>query len=183
MNDFAALRSPRLTLRPVSHADVEAMCGYRSLPEVARYQSWETFEPADAAALVDAQAGLRPGVPGTWFQLAIVVTDTGTLVGDCGLHALPAAGQVELGITLSPAHWGHGYATEAVARVVDFIFGELNAHRITAVTDAENEPAAKLFGRLGFRREAHFRENQWFKGRWGSEFVFALLRPQSERTA
>jgi len=183
MESFAALRSPRLTLRPVSHADVDAICGYRSLPEVARYQSWETFEPGDAAALVEAQAGLRPGVPGTWFQLAIVVSEPGTMAGDCGLHALPAAGQVELGITLSPAFWGCGYAMEAVTRLVDFVFGELNAHRVTAVTDAENERAAKLFARAGFRREAHFHENLWFKGRWGSEFVFALLRSQWERAA
>jgi RimJ/RimL family protein N-acetyltransferase len=182
MDPFAPLRSPRLTLRPVSHADVNAICGYRSLPQVSRYQSWETFGPADAAALVEAQAGLRPGMPGTWFQLAIIVTETGTMVGDCGLHTLPVAGQVELGITLSSAHWGYGYATEAVTRLVDFIFGELDAHRVTAVTDAENEPAAKLFGRVGFRREAHFHENLWFKGRWGSEFVFALLRSQWERT-
>src|SRR5688572_17460957 len=136
MSDFAPLRSPRLTLRPVAHDDAGAICAYRSLPEVARYQSWETFEPADAAALVDAQAGSLPGVPDTWFQLAIVVTETGTMIGDCGLHALPDAGQVELGITLSPAHWGRGYASEAVTRVLDFIFGDLNAHRVTAVTDA-----------------------------------------------
>jgi RimJ/RimL family protein N-acetyltransferase len=46
---------------------------------------------------------------------------------------------------------------------------------VAAVTDAENRPAASLFRRLGFRQEAHFVEHVWFKGAWGSEFVFALL--------
>jgi RimJ/RimL family protein N-acetyltransferase len=28
---------------------------------------------------------------------------------------------------------------------------------------------------LGMRREAHFRENELFKGNWGDEYVYALL--------
>ena len=60
--------------------------------------------------------------------------------------------------------------------MIDYVFKRLEKHRITAVTDAENVAAAALFDRLGFRREAHFVENVWFKGRWGSEFAFALLR-------
>jgi RimJ/RimL family protein N-acetyltransferase len=39
------------------------------------------------------------------------------------------------------------------------------------VTDAENHAAARLF-----RQEGHFIEHVWFKGAWGSEFLFALLR-------
>jgi RimJ/RimL family protein N-acetyltransferase len=55
-------------------------------------------------------------------------------------------------------------------------FGTLGKHRVFATTDADNDAAARLFLRLGFRREAHFVEQVWFKGRWGSEFVFAMLR-------
>ena len=174
---FTELRSPRLTLRPVSHADVPAICEYRSAPEVARYQSWESFGPADATALIEAQAGLQPGVRGTWFQLAVVVSATGAVVGDCGLHCpLAEPRQMEVGITIASAHQRQGYAAETVATVVDFIFGDLGRHRVTAVTDAENGPAAQLFRRLGFRQEGHFVEHVWFKGRWGSEFLFAMLR-------
>jgi RimJ/RimL family protein N-acetyltransferase len=53
-------------------------------------------------------------------------------------------------------------------------------HRVTAVTDCDNAAAASLFHRLGFRREGHFVEHVWFKGRWGSEFLFALLRREWE---
>jgi RimJ/RimL family protein N-acetyltransferase len=184
-DDFTQLRSPRLTLRPVSHGDIPAICAYRSLPEVARYQSWESFGPVEAMKLIDAQAGLQPGMPGTWFQLAIVVSATGAVVGDCGLHCLREdPRQMEVGITLAPAHQRQGYASEAVARVVEFIFSDLGKHRVTAVTDAENPSAAALFRRLGFRQEAHFVENIWFKGGWGSEFLFALLRREwEERSA
>jgi RimJ/RimL family protein N-acetyltransferase len=181
-NTFTELRSPRLTLRRLRRDDLPALCAYRSLPEVARYQSWESFGPEEAARLIDGQSGLEPGVPGTWFQLAIVVTATGLVAGDCGLHCRQEdPRQMEIGITLAPAHQERGYATEAVECLLGFVFGKLGKHRVTAVTDAENRPAAALFGRLGFRREAHFVENVWFKGGWGSEFVFALLRRDWEQ--
>jgi RimJ/RimL family protein N-acetyltransferase len=179
---FTELRSPRLVLRRLRRDDLAALCAYRSLPEVARYQDWESFGPDEAARLIDAQAGLEPNVPGTWFQLAIVVAAPGLLVGDCGLHCRQDdPRQMEVGITLAPAHQGRGYATEALERLLDFVFGGLGKHRVAAVTDAENLPAASLLRRLGFRQEAHFVEHVWFKGGWGSEFVFALLRREWEQ--
>lgn len=176
---FADLRTPRTVLRRLRPEDA-ALCAYRSRPEVARYQSWETFSRTDAADLIAAQAGVVPDTPGTWLQLAITLAATGELIGDCGLHFLDDQ-QVELGVTLAPGHWGKGLAREALGRVVEYLFAGLGKHRVTAVTDAENAPAAALFARLGFRQEAHHIENVWFKGAWGSEFVFALLRREWEK--
>ena len=178
---FAQLRSSRLLLRRLRDDDAEALCGYRGLSEVARYQSWETFGPEDAARLIDGQSGMEPDVPGTWLQLAIVVSATGVMVGDCGMHfRADDPRQVEVGITLAPGHQGHGYATETLEAVLGFVFGVLGKHRVSAITDAENLAAATLFRRLGFRQEAHFVEHLWFKGRWGSEYVFAMLRQEWE---
>jgi RimJ/RimL family protein N-acetyltransferase len=176
-NAFTVLRSPRLLLRPLRRDDLAALCAYRSLPEVARYQDWESYSPDDAARLIDDQSGREPGVSGTWFQLAVVESATGTLVGDCGLHCRHEDPRLmEIGITLAPAHQGRGYAAEAIECLLDYVFGRLGKHRVSAITDADNHAAAALFRRLGFRLEAHFIEHLWFKGRWGSEFVFAMLR-------
>jgi RimJ/RimL family protein N-acetyltransferase len=181
-NTFTELRSPRLILRRLRREDLAVLCEYRSLPEVALYQDWDAFGPDEAARLIDGQAGLEPGVPGTWFQLAIVVAATGLVVGDCGLHCRQVdPRQMEIGITLAPTHQGCGYATEAVECLLGFVFGSMGKHRVVAVTDAENRAAASLFRRLGFRQEAHFVEHVWFKGGWGSEFVFALLRREWEQ--
>jgi RimJ/RimL family protein N-acetyltransferase len=175
-NGFAELRSPRLTLRRARAGDAAALCAYRSLPEVARFQSWGSFTLDDAERLVASQAGLEPDTPGTWFPLAIVETASGGVIGDCGLHfRADEPRQMELGITLDPARQHRGLATEALERVLEYAFGTLGKHRVSAVTDAENLPAAALFRRLGFRQEGHFVEHVWFKGAWGSEYLFALL--------
>jgi RimJ/RimL family protein N-acetyltransferase len=176
------LSGPRLLLRRLQGGDVAALCRYRSLPEVARYQGWESFGPDDAARLIESQSRSEPGVPGTWFQLAIVERATESLVGDCGLHCLQDdPRQMEVGITLAPSHQGRGYATEALGCLLGFVFDTLGKHRVSAVTDAGNAAAASLFQRLGFRREAHWVEHRWYKGSWGSEFGFGLLKREWEK--
>ncbi len=176
MIETLILRSPRLNLRRLCTEDVAPIAAYRALPEVALFQSWESYSLADAAKLVDDQATVVPDIPGTWLQLALVLSESAKVIGDCGIHFRgDDPWQVELGITLSPTYQGRGLATEALTRVLEYVFDRLGKHRVTAVTDAENRAAASLFRHLGFRREAHNVEHVWFKGAWGSEYLFALL--------
>lgn len=176
MGESLELRSPRLALRRLRPDDAAALAGYRGLPEVARFQSWETFGPDDAARMIADQAAVIPDTPGTWLQLAATLAESGEVIGDCGIHfRADDPRQVELGITFAPARHGCGLASEALRAVLDWVFGPLGKHRASAVTDAANAPAARLFERVGFRREAHHVEHVWFKGAWGDEHVFALL--------
>lgn len=171
------LRSARLTLRRIARADADAFSRIRSLPAVARYQFWTAVDAAEAERTVAEQLALAPDVPGTWFQLVIVETESGAVVGDLAFHTLPTdPRQVELGINLDPAHGRRGFAAEAVTAALGHLFDGAGKHRVIAVTDAANGPAAALFGRLGFRREAHFVDHIWFKGAYGSEFMFAMLK-------
>lgn len=177
----AHLTSARLLLRRLHRDDAEALCAYRSLPGVARYQSWDSFGPDDAIRLIESQSAAEPGIPGTWFQLAIVEAATGCVIGDCGVHCRKEdARQIEIGITLSPHHQGRRFATEALECLLAYLFGNLPTHRVSASTDVLNDPAAALFRRLGFRQEAHLVESLWFKGQWGSEYVFAMLKREWE---
>jgi RimJ/RimL family protein N-acetyltransferase len=178
---FLELRSPRLRLRRLKTGDAPTISAYRSLPAVSRYQSWESFTVDDAVLLIAGQGDQLPDTPGTWLQLGIVSPDSGQLIGDCGLHFRhDEPRQVELGITLDPAYQGRGFAIETVGIVLEYVFETLGKHRVSAVTDTENRAAANLFAKLGFRREGHFVEHVWYKGGWGSEYLFALLRREWE---
>jgi RimJ/RimL family protein N-acetyltransferase len=175
------LSTARLVLRRLQNSDADALCSYRSLPEVARHQSWESFLPIDATRLIEDQRDREPDVPGTWFQLAIVEKTTEHMIGDCGLHCpRDNPRQLELGITLAPSRQGRGYATEAGHCLLQFAFATMGKHRVSAITSAENAAAASLFRRLGFRQEAHHIEHRWHKGNWVSEFEFALLKREWE---
>lgn len=111
--------------------------------------------------------------------MAIELRETGAVIGDCGLHAIRDQPlQMEIGFTLALECQGHGYATEAVGRLVDYVFSALQKHRVVAITDARNVAAVRVLERLGMRREGHFLEHVWFKGSWGDEYLYALLRKE-----
>jgi RimJ/RimL family protein N-acetyltransferase len=98
------------------------------------------------------------------------------MIGDVVFHMMRSdPRQACIGYTLARAHWGQGYATEAVHGLLDYLFRELHLHRVVAECDVLNTASHKLLERLGFRREAHFVDALWFKGRWSSEYHYALL--------
>jgi RimJ/RimL family protein N-acetyltransferase len=86
--------------------------------------------------------------------------------------------QGEIGFTLSRKYHGKGLAFEGASRVLDFVFMDLEMHRVTATTDCENHRSVALLSRLGMRREGHFIQNIWFKGKWGDEYLYAILREE-----
>ena len=59
--------------------------------------------------------------------------------------------------------------------MLGFAFEVAGMHRVYARCDARNVASAKVMARLGMRQEAHFRQNEWFKGEWTDELVFAIL--------
>jgi RimJ/RimL family protein N-acetyltransferase len=173
--EFARLESERLILRRFAYSDLEPFLAYRNDPEVARYQAWESCTESEAIAMIEEMKSLQPGTPGEWFQFAIELKETGALIGDCALKVERDGRQAEIGFTLSREHQGKGYASEAVSRLLDYAFGDLGLHRVVAITDRENEPSWALLERLGMRREGCFVQNAWFKGRWTSEYLYAVL--------
>ena len=108
--------------------------------------------------------------------MAIREKESGTLVGDIGLHFLSdPPRQMEIGYTLSPEHRGKGYGTEAVRAAIDFCFRTLDKHRVHASVDPRNTASMALLERLGLRKEGHFRQSLWWKGQWVDNVIYAIL--------
>jgi RimJ/RimL family protein N-acetyltransferase len=175
---FSCLETERLRLRRFTDADLPTLLAYRNDPEISRFQSWESFRPEEAQAFLQEQQALEPGTPGQWFQFAIEVKSSGLMVGDCALHVDEEGQQGEIGFTLARQHQGKGFALEAVSSVCEYAFRQLNLHRIVAITDCRNQSSVALLERLGLRREGHFIQHIFFKGEWGDEYQYALLREE-----
>lgn len=95
----------------------------------------------------------------------------------CGIHVLETESrQAEIGITLAPAYQGHGYATEVMKAIFDYLLARLGKHRVFASVDPCNQPSMALMQRLGMRKEAHLVESLWFKDRWADDVIFAMLQ-------
>jgi RimJ/RimL family protein N-acetyltransferase len=174
---FTEIESPRLILRRFRLSDLEPFLAYLNDPEVARYQSWESYTEEAAREVIEKQRGIAPGLLGAWFTFALELKETRVLIGHVALKMLDDA-QAEIGFTLSSQAQGKGLGLEAVTRVLDYSFTKLKLHRVIAIADCENDKSVSLLSRLGLRREGHFIQNIWFKGRWGSEYAYAILRDE-----
>jgi len=51
-------------------------------------------------------------------------------------------------------------------------------HRVIAMTACENVASVALLERLGLRREGHFRQSVWLKGKWEDEYLYAMLQEE-----
>ena len=174
---FERLTSARLVLRRFRAEDIATFVRYRADPAVARFQSWENFTAADGEEFFAAMSRQHPDTPGEWFQFAIELTASGEMIGDCALHALAASPrEVEIGFTLASEFQGHGYATGAVARLLDYAFGPLAKERAIAITDARNMSSVAVLERLGFVRDSRPREPVLFKGERCEEYLYHLRR-------
>lgn len=111
-----------------------------------------------------ATAGAPGRTPGSFVVTAQADT---TFIGTVGLDRrdadrpgkLPDDGQaLEVSYVLDPAHWGHGYATEAVAAVLGWASEALPDTHIVACTQTANRPSISLLQRLGFTKVDQFVE-------------------------
>lgn len=178
---FTPLETERLLLRRFAERDLAPFLAYVNDPVVARYQTWESYSERKARDNIERQKHLTPGVPGQWFTFAVELKETGRLAGHVALKTEEDGRQAEIGFTFAREYHGRGLASEAAARVLDYAFDALALHRVTAITDCENRASVALLGRLGLRREGHFIQNIWFKGRWGDEYLYAVLREEWAR--
>src|SRR5215831_710616 len=163
--EFTTIETARLRLRRFADADLPTFIAYRNDPAIARFQSWEGITEAEAAVFVREVEAAPAGVPGEGFQIAIERTDRGRMIGDCFFKVMEDdTRQAEIGYTLAREAHGQGFATEAVAALLTYLFTTVDLHRVVAIVDARNAASVALLERLGMRREAHFLQNIWFKG-------------------
>ena len=171
------LETERLVLRPFSEDDYDVLHEMRSSEDVSRYLYTYPFSPERTRDFLQVKiAGAAVEHEGQWLSAAATLRETGQVVADAGLLWVSEEHrQGEIGFVVHPAHQRHGYAAEAARPLIAFGFETLGLHRVIGRLDARNDASARVLEKLGMRREAHLVENEWVKGEWQSEIVYAVL--------
>jgi RimJ/RimL family protein N-acetyltransferase len=171
------ITTERLQLRPVLRSDAAAMHAYKSRADVCRYLPHDVLsleQVIDRTTTLYATTALED--EGQSLTLAVTERAAGALVGDVILFWRSRehlAGEV--GYVFDPRFHGRGYAVEATGAMLALGFDGLGLHRIVGRLDARNNASARVLEKLGMRREAHFVSNEYLKGEWTDEVVYALL--------
>lgn len=172
-----SISTTRLRLRHLVASDLSDFHAYRSDPKVTQYQSFEPYSLEQAKAFLIENATYNYGHPGEWVQFGIEKINENRLIGDFAIKINPYFPELaEIGISIAHEEQQKGYAKEAILWLLDYLFAKKGIHRVTALTDVKNIASIQLLKSVGFRKEAHFIENVFFKGQWESEYQFALLK-------
>jgi RimJ/RimL family protein N-acetyltransferase len=158
------LTTARLILRPAAPADVDELHALWTHPDVRRYL-WDDriIDRALAESTLADCLGLASDGLGLWICERTDHADP-AFVGCAGLLPVSTAadydetlaGMIEPLVALAPAHWGRGYAQEALRALLAYAEHTLGVNRLAAVTDVPNEASDRMLRRAGFHplREA-----------------------------
>jgi RimJ/RimL family protein N-acetyltransferase len=171
------LETERLLIRPFEAGDFEAMRAIHGDPRVVQWLYSEARTPDEVRTLLERKiAGTALVADGDWLSAAATLQDDGRLVGDLAMQLVSEEHRcVEVGYIIDPAYAGRGFATEAARAFVRLAFDQFGMHRVIGRVEPRNTGSARVLEKLGMRCEAHFVENEWVKGEWQSELVFAIL--------
>ncbi|MEE2565512.1 GNAT family N-acetyltransferase [Hyphobacterium marinum] len=140
------LETPRLRLRPPQESDLEPLIAVMGDEETARYIGGVQSPPLvwrALAALIGHWA-----IRGYGF-FVLEDRETGDWIGRVGPwypHEWP---QPEVGWTIARQHWGKGYAAEAAARALDWVFDDLGWESVAHLIHKDNAGSASVARKLG----------------------------------
>jgi [ribosomal protein S5]-alanine N-acetyltransferase len=170
--------SGRLTvLREFRTTDLD---DYLAVAGDDRVTTWMAFDSYDRAKAEQSLATLvaraaqddRPD-----YMLAVTRPADDRVIG-FGRIAPSGTSTAKLGYAIGADHWGHGYATDAARVLLDFAFGTLGRHRVTAAIGPENEASIAVVKRLGFTYEGHLRDHVFTNGAWRDSLLYSLLEAE-----
>lgn len=167
----------RLSLRRMTMDDFDVCLAIQSDESVARYMYWEPRDAAEVKELLSQRVGqYRLDSRNDELSVSVDRRDTGEMIGT-GLvkWASRADEQGEIGYVLHPRHHGHGYGTELAVALLGMGFEGAGMHRIVGRCDGRNTASARVLAKAGMRCEAHLKENEFVKGEWTDELIYALL--------
>jgi [ribosomal protein S5]-alanine N-acetyltransferase len=98
------------------------------------------------------------------------------LIGTIGYYRnQPENHRGEIGYMLDSNHWRKGIMTEAMRKVIDYGFNEIKFHTIEACINPDNIASREILLKNGFVKEAYYKENYLYKGKFMDSEVYTLF--------
>ena len=152
------LTTDRLTLRPLTLNDAAWFAGYAGAPEVARMTGSVTTGLTEMAA----EFWIIRKLARQENRLAYpyVIEHEGERIGMIDLFKRSEDSALEIGYSMMPDYWGHGYMYEACDAIIEEARKTLGATRIVAGVFIDNPASLRLLRKLGFT--AARTHEEWF---------------------
>ena len=150
------MNTARLTLEPLTASHADEMFDLLSDPQLFSFT--DDDPPASLESLRERYALLQSGRSSDgrelWLNWIVRPRDA-TPIGYVQATVLPETRVAWVAYVLGSAHWGHGYASEAMQCMLQHLADVHGVHTFKATVEAENLRSISLLRRLAFERAAH----------------------------
>jgi len=152
-----SIRTARLLLRPFTADDLDGLhAAVWGDPLVTKYLPGGQPRPLDGTQRI-VNHFLTCWERETETAWAVVLPDSGRLIGECGLSILPNPAEgIEIFYGLAADCWGQGYATELGRALLRFGFEAFGLDRMRAVAVPENTASRRVMEKLGMTYDGLF---------------------------
>ncbi|MNK04844.1 Ribosomal-protein-serine acetyltransferase [compost metagenome] len=170
------IETNRLLLREQRLSDAQALFQLRTNTEVMRYidRPWPKAVKDSEAAIQTINQQFYKGMSLVW---AITLKDNPELmIGNVGYWRTDLANhRAEIGYMLHPDYWRQGILSEGLVAAIDFGFNTVGFHSIFANINPGNDASRQLLLKHNFIKEAYFREDYYFEGKFLDSEIYGLL--------
>lgn len=94
---------------------------------------------------------------------AVILSETGELIGNCGLTMQIIDGEElpEIGYHIHKNHWNRGYAKEAAAAVRDWAWENTDYRALYSYMTKDNEASVKTAASIGMEKTGEFTDKHY----------------------
>ena len=153
------LDTDRLALRKFRNNDAQTMFqNWASDPSVTRYLHWSAHKKIEETQqIIDMWCGCYSDKK--FYQWAITLKDSDMLIGSISVVRIDEdVSECEIGYCIGKQWWSQGITTEACKKVVQFLFDQVGANRISAKHCVENIASGKVMQKCGMKYEGTLRQ-------------------------
>jgi ribosomal-protein-alanine N-acetyltransferase len=168
------------SLREFRFDDVDDVLATVGDDRVTTWLAFDSRSREQALAMVNGAVQRAQLDPREEYYLAISRREDDQLIGFIRL-GLAGEKAAKLGYAIAADHWGNGYATDAARQMLQFGFGTLGLHRISAAIGPENLSSIAVVKRLGLSYEGRLRHHVFTNGNWRDSLLYSILTDEWTR--
>ena len=174
------LETDRLILRRFTLEDTQAAFdNWESSSEVTKYLVWQPYTEVEGTRACLERWIAQYEKP-DFYQWAIQLKDE-----DCGpigtisvVDHDDRAEKASIGYCIGTQWWGRGVMTEALKRVIAFLFDEVGLQRVDSSHDPRNPASGAVMRKAGMHYEATLRRFGWNNQGICDESIYAIFRDE-----
>ena len=175
-NPFPLLETERILLRQMTKDDAEEIFFLRSDETVLKYLNKEPAKnKAEVEEFINRINQSVVSNEAIMWGIALKENPSVCIGYICYWNIRKEHYRAEIGYVLHPDYWRKGIMKEVIVKIIDYGFTSMHLHSIDAVINPGNDASAALLESLGFTKDAHFKEDFFFNGKFWDTVIYSLL--------